>query len=398
MISINYTSSKKVIAPQLYSNLQYSGNEDFIVTLQPTVTVISGSGSAIFVNKDVVYDSYTGGISQNSYDIYLQSSLGVTPVTSYLNNTPLICSFNYTSSNSASLRWVSDGIFNISTTVGRMKKEVTASVSQTGGTSYQYNRIFTGSMASNIQIEVNTRINGLTPSATTYNIFSATDDTAKTYTRNASLWANGVNLTCIPAFNSANGGSVASNGVLVAPDILIDAYHNNMGLSTVYFVTNNNTTISASVINGMRIGQTDIWVMRLGTPITASISPAKVFDTNTFFTKISQNALYNRQVPLVNTNQFRTLRIASWLSPSSIVTPVTSSNYFPWYSAIIPGDSGTAVVSIVNSQSVAVGTWHTAGGFDPISYYIPQINQAITDMGSIYSLTTASLIGFPTYL
>ena len=136
-----------------------------------------------------------------------------------------------------------------------------------------------GDLANNILLATAEKVSGKTPSPATINLFSSVDDTAHIYTRNAGLWASGIDLSCVPAYSS--GGGASANGVLVAPDILIQAAHDHPS-GTFYFCSADNQVFSADVVGGQQIGSTDLWVSRLSAQMPASIKPAKVLPISAY--------------------------------------------------------------------------------------------------------------------
>jgi hypothetical protein len=248
-------------------------------------------------------------------------------------------------------------------------------------------------------------ISPLTASSETYTLFSAIDDTTKTYTRNENLWASAVDWSCIPACNSDNGA--AFNGVLVTPDIMIQANHAHAG-GTMYFVDENNNTYSSSIISGSLVPgyDTDIYVAKLSPPLPSNIRPAKVLSSGSYIgsrAHILRSKIHlSSSIPIAQTNQYRTLRIGTLTSigvPSAFASvwkwpyPTTE----PWHSTIVSGDSGSPYFLIINGEPVAVATWYISSGGRPISNYIPEINTIIAALGSTSSLSYADLSNFIQY-
>ena len=379
----------KIIAPQLITSPVSGGAaiEDFSFYASATSTVLSGNSTTTSTTNDVVYKTYSP--ASILYSCILHTPNGVT---SYTAVTPSIATVNA----SGTVSYVSNGTAYFNATYGNITKSVSCSISKTNNQASTVPYSFTaGSLAADLQSEVSSRISGLTPSATTYDIFSSMNNTTHVYTRNTSLFANNVDLTAIPA----NAGG---SGVLIAPDILLQANHYHTG--TVYFVDNSNNVYERTVVGGENISGTDIYIARLNSPLPAAITPAAIFDATALTSQITAAAYGDQSgfdIPVVFTNQFRTLRIGNvYTVPTSsyvsIVSPV-SSEFSSWYSSPISGDSGSPAMAIVNGKIVVLGVWYTASTVPNVSQYIPQINAAITALGSSYSVTTATTSGFPTY-
>jgi len=248
-------------------------------------------------------------------------------------------------------------------------------------------------------------ISGLTPSPENYNLYSSRDDASKIYERNTALWLSGVtNLSCIPVYCSSTGPSF--NGVLVAPDILIQANHAH-GSGTIYFVSDSNIVYSRSVLNGTQIGSTDLFITRLSSPLPNAIVPAKVLPVSAYSgspRNILMDSVFAQHVLSVYTNQFATLRVGEVdvLSVDFGVHKPADPSLAQWYSPLIGGDSGSPAFVVVDNELVATATWFksdqsTFSDGPPISDYISDINAAITALGSAYSLTVKDLSAYPTY-
>lgn len=246
---------------------------------------------------------------------------------------------------------------------------------------------------------ISNAVDGLTPGVGTLSLFSSADDGNHAYLRNSSLWSS-ANLTCIPVLSSSSGYKLG--GVLVTPDILIQANHGH-ATGIIYFVDASNVTHSRTVVGGANIAGTDIYVARLNSPLPAGIVPAKVFQANVFPDKITSDSMLNRYVPVMFSDQHRTLRVGELVGLNSYAVVVESETEFQqWYSPVVGGDSGSAVLASVNGETVALGVWYgsnlTTLAIAPnLSNYIAQINAAITSLGSATSLAEIDLSAYPDY-
>lgn len=300
--------------------------------------------------------------------------------------------------------YIKDGNAVFEITSGLQKRAVSCVMRSNASDKRAFNRFTPSSLAAEMKQEIDSRINGLTPTPTTYNIYSSANDTTNTYTRNPTLWAQGIDLTSFPAWGSTVGTLVL--GVLVAPDTMITCWHScNDG--TRIFVTNNNTSISRQVTNRKSIPGSDICVVKLDSDLPPEITPAKVFSKGTFEGTYSQfkttkAALTSANIPVAVNNQFRTLRLRTMKQINSYFMNVDYNTsplfaYGPWEYLAVGGDSGSPVYAFVNGQAVALGVWTDSSDFPPISEHVPEINTTMQEMGSPYTLTTIDLNGFPTY-
>ena len=406
-----------ITAPQLdTSTMGSSTMNDFSISSTSIQTVLSGTPSGTTTVQDVVYNYYNSGSVLNSCSVEFFEQGGFPAIISSVY--PSIATID----QNGNVTYVSNGTAQFNVTIGNRTKGVLCQILETTNQySTVYNSIVPTSTAGNIISQINGLISGLTPSTTTEDIYSATDDTDHIYTRNPDVFTGNVNLTSIPA-----AGLNGFSGILVAPDIMINAWHTNYyngypqnAIYTnpylsekIYFVDKNNNVYSSTIANEESIGGTDIAVLHLTTPMPPSITPADVFASTTFFHNISSAAITQEVIPAIVTNQSRTLGIRLLQSVKPIIGPDTyivqllaSQNgvappswpYANWYYGVVNGDSGSPAFTIVNGTLVALGNWTGGDNMPDLSYYTSQINSIMTALGSSYQLTTVNLSGFPSY-
>ncbi len=418
--TIHYSSAGAIKSPQLLTSLfQNVPIADFSLNVISSSTILSAPHlSGTQTDRDFSYNQYDSGRVLTSCVLEVGNLFGINTPTAFSSLNPSVATID----QKGVATYVSDGSANFRVKVGNITKNASCPFSITNNTVLTvFNSFAPSSLAQVITDEMNSRIQGLSPSATTENIYSSLDDVNHSYIRNTSVFTGSVDLTSIPVYSSSSHTSF--NGVLVAPDILIQANHAHSS-GTMYFVANDNTTISRTVVGGTRIGDTDIWVSRLNSPLPSSITPAKVlkngslgiFALGTYQSlvsegdKITSNAISKGTLPAVFSNQFRSLKIGSVNALYNLFTivyvpggdqthqlPTSSLRYLPWYSEPISGDSGSPGFMIVNGQLVALGTWYTSIALSDILANITAINAGISSLGSGYSLTQIDLSAYPTY-
>ncbi len=394
--TIHHSAVRNIFAPQLNTTSLISSqkNNDFVIGKDIVETVLNGLSTGTTSIKDIVYNYYASGNIESTCSVFVQDS-GATPIYTAVN--PSIGTINSVGSTT----YVSSGTAYFNARIGRRTKSVPCTFYRTNNvTSYAFNgTAVSTSTIKNMKDQIDTRILGKTPSATTYDIYSARNDSTHTYTRNVNMFAADVDLTCIPVLSGAINSS-QTMGILVAPDIMIQANHSHPS-GTMYFVKNDNTTVSRNIISGTRIGTTDIWVAKLDSDVPAGITPCKVFSSTAFTNSISPTALSYIQPPLIFTNQFRTLRIGNLIYntefPTMIYTFQKTGDYHDWYSIAVGGDSGSPLLALVNNQAVLLGLWYGNTSVPNVSSYITQINTAMASLGSVNSLSTVDLSGFQTF-
>src|ERR1017187_8107153 len=172
-----------------------------------------------------------------------------------------------------------------------------------------------------IQSILNTFLQVTNTPGPTFNIYSATDDTSHSYTRKLAptflgntIGGTGIDLTAIPVWDNWDSppptgsnpyGGARFNGILVTPDILLQAHHPWAGSSftpqTIYFVDSNSQTVARTVSSHDYVAGTDIEVVRLAKEVPSTVTPAWVFATGSLAHKMG--------IPVLWTDQYRDLYI-----------------------------------------------------------------------------------------
>jgi hypothetical protein len=261
----------------------------------------------------------------------------------------------------------------------------------------------------------------------TFTIFSATNDTAHVYARNPAatfvgnvLGGTGIDLTAIPVWCNWDSlpptggnpyGGARFNGVLVTPDILLQAHHPWAGSGyspqTIYFVDNSNRTVAMTVSGHQNVTGTDIEVVRLAAKVPPTITPALVFATGTLPHDITQNEMAHHGIPVVWTDQFRELYVGVAIAvdnktvlvyQAGKTTPL-NSYWAVGRGGVVSGDSGAPYMTIINGRLIALGTWLSGGsargGGPSFEGQVSAINAAIKDLGSTTTLQTVNVNVFP---
>lgn len=416
--TIRYSSARRIIAPQLATGINFNAYvaDVALSDLVATSTIISGSVSGTQTTNDVIYNTLIGAtVRQGCSSISAPGIDGrgnsFTSIYGSLN--PSVATTNPTTGD---ISYVSDGIAYISARFRNTTRAYPCTFTTTvGGTSLTFNNTAATSLARHVTDTINTKISGLTAGATRQQVFSSSDTVNKLWTRSTTIFASTTDLTSAAVYNSSSGNQLT--GVLVAPDIVIHASHAYPAVgTTMYFVSTTSTTISRTISASMSSGAYDIYVSRLSSPISSTtdgVTFAKVFQADAFGvqgtsqegTKLTKTLLSYQSVPVVFIPQGKNIYIGNLVGIEPLNMSVKgldsycpiSNAYNSWSSAIFGGDSGTPVYMIVNNTAVALGTWATHCQISNLSYYITNINAAMTTLGSAYQLTTVDLSGFPTY-
>lgn len=233
--------------------------------------------------------------------------------------------------------------------------------------------------------------NILTPYANPYN-----------WPRNNNCWAKSLDLTgyaaCVVPLGGVGGGTlITKKHVLLANHVPYSALP-----FLIFFINNNNVSITYNVVKTKRIGNTDILIGELDKEVDASLKIYSVLPAN--YTKyFNKDAKFS----LLYSDQERKALIGEYGNKETIdggnclvVNSPKDTNFASYYESVIGGDSGNIVTTIINNELVLIGGWYKqwyngSGLCTFLPDYINDINSAISDTG--FKLKEADLSGFATY-
>lgn len=223
--------------------------------------------------------------------------------------------------------------------------------------------------------------------------------------RNNNCWAKNLDLTgyaaCIVPLGGVGGGTlITRKHVLLANHV---PYSNSPFL--IFFVNNNNVSLVYNVIKTKRVGNTDILIGELDKEVDASLKvydvlPAnylKYFDAN----KTNFPILYSDQErkALIGENG---LINTTYGSINTLLNISKDTNRAQYFEALIGGDSGNIVSTIINNQIVLIGGWYMtlgtmAGLATNIPSYISEVNNTISTLSAGYKVNEVDLSAFKTF-
>jgi hypothetical protein len=223
--------------------------------------------------------------------------------------------------------------------------------------------------------------------------------------RNNNCWAKSINLTgyssCIVPLGGVGGGTlITKKHVLFANHV---PYSSTPFL--IFFVNNNNVTLTYNVVKTKRVGNTDILIGELDKEVDDSLKvysvlPAnytKYFDVN----KINFPILYSDQERKALIGEFGGIN-GSYGSNNTVINLSKDPNRAQYFEALIGGDSGNIVSTIINNEIVLIGGWYmtlgsSAGVGTSIPSYITEINNTISSLSVGYKVNEFDLSGFKTF-
>ena len=235
--------------------------------------------------------------------------------------------------------------------------------------------------------------NILTPYANPYN-----------WPRNNNCWAKSLDLTgycaCIVPLGGVGGGTlITKKHVLLANHV---PYSNSPFM--IFFINNNNVSLVYNVMKTKRVANTDILIGELDREVDPSLKVYNVLPANydKYFDKVNNfPILYSDQERKALIGEFGGIN-NSYGSTNTVINVPKDPNRAQYFEAVIGGDSGNIVSTIINNEVVLIGAWYmtlgsSAGVGTNIPNYINEINNTIASLTSGYKVNEADLSGFKMY-
>jgi hypothetical protein len=222
--------------------------------------------------------------------------------------------------------------------------------------------------------------------------------------RNNNCWAKSIDLTgyasCIVPLGGVGGGTlITKKHILLSNHVPYSA-----SPFMIFFVNNNNVSLVYNVVKTKRVGDTDILIGELDKEVDDSLKVCSVLPANyiKYFDKQSN-------FPLLYSDQERKALIGehglintTYGSTNTLLNNSTDSNRSQYFEAVIGGDSGNIVSTIINNELVLIGGWYItlgtmAGLATSIPSYLTEVNNTISSLSSGYKVNEVDLSQFKTY-
>jgi len=233
----------------------------------------------------------------------------------------------------------------------------------------------------------------LTPYANPYN-----------WPRNTNCWAKSLDLTgyaaCIVPLGGVGGGTlITKKHVLLSNHV---PYSQSPFM--IFFVNNNNVSLVYNVMKTKRVANTDILIGELDKEVDSSLKIYNVLPANylKYFDKqINFPLLYSDQERKALIGENGLINI-TYGSTNTLINMSKDPNRALYFEAVIGGDSGNIVSTIINNEVVLIGAWYMtfgamAGLGTNIPSYITEVNNTISSLSSGYKLNEVDLSGFKMY-
>jgi len=222
--------------------------------------------------------------------------------------------------------------------------------------------------------------------------------------RNNNCWAKSLDLTgycaCIVPLGGVGGGTlITKKHVLLANHV---PYAQSPFM--MFFVNNNNVSLVYNVMKTKRVANTDILIGELDKEVDASLKVYNVLPAN--YLKYFGGAI---NFPLLYSDQERKALIGenglintTYGSTNTLINISKDPNRAQYFEALIGGDSGNIVSTIINNEIVVIGAWYMtmgsmAGLATNIPSYINEVNNTISSLSSGYKVNEVDLSGFKMY-
>ena len=236
------------------------------------------------------------------------------------------------------------------------------------------------------------------------NLISSFTMTPIKWTRNINCWAKDLDLTgtsCgIWGLGGVGGGTlITKKHVLLANHVPYPSLP-----ATIYFVNKNNNSYEYKIIKTKRVADTDILIGELDKEVDTSLKIYKILPANYL-------KYFNKEInfPLLYSDQERKALIGengiintTYGSTNTLINIPKDSNRAQYFEALIVGDSGNLVSTIINNEVVLIGAWYMtlgsmAGLATNIPSYLTEVNSTITSLTSGYKVNEVDLSKFKQY-
>jgi hypothetical protein len=223
--------------------------------------------------------------------------------------------------------------------------------------------------------------------------------------RNNKCWAKDLDLSGTSVGVWGLGG-VGGGTLITKKHVLLSNHVPYPALPfTLYFIDNNSKCYDYKTIKTKRVANTDILIGELDREVDASLKiynilPANYllyFETN----KINFPILYSDQEKKALIGENGMINITHG-STNTLINIPKDNNRAQYFEALIGGDSGNIVSTIINNEVVLIGGWYMtlgamAGLATNIPSYINEVNNTIASLSNGYKINEVDLSGFKMY-
>lgn len=245
--------------------------------------------------------------------------------------------------------------------------------------------------------EVDSRISGVTASDSTKMLWSTRGNGTEGWARSGTVWAVGgatpLDFTGASPWNDYSHMSLGAT--LISPRHIVVADHAPVvNGSTIIFVDNANNIISRTVVNQIQVAiGLDIKVAVLDSDVPSSIAYYPIVDLSTF--KNYWKTVPNTPIVILDQEDKALIKNVSGVDSGQVnyLAP-SSSPRSDFDETLIVGDSGNPIFGVIGGRLVLLTSVYTATYSPLASYFVSQINNAMTTLGGGYQVSTLDLSCF----
>jgi len=243
--------------------------------------------------------------------------------------------------------------------------------------------------------DIDKAIEGLTANSSAKQIFSSKSPSATTpaFTRSTTCWAKNIDTSPQSIWNNNasgpipfNPGGYGGSGTLISPRHIVYANHFRFYNGTTFvFVDMNNNCYTRTLSDSAQVGSTDIQIGLLNSDIT-NVSFAKILDL-----EVANQTNANIRLPALFMDQDRNALVGEYYlngTNSACISPADSAQRTNFYEIPVGGDSGNPICLVYENKIILTFTFLGTTSGPSLSYYINDINTAMTTLGGGYTATT----------
>lgn len=225
--------------------------------------------------------------------------------------------------------------------------------------------------------------------------------------RNSNCWAKSINLSgycaCVLGIGGVGGGTLLTRKhVLLANHVPYPALP-----FTIFFVNNNNVTVTYNIVKTKKVGVTDILIGELDREADVNLPVFSVLPSN-YIKYFSDPAakfpvLFSDQERKALIGDYYGVREVTYCGNNAQINAPSSEERKKYYEPVRGGDSGNIVCTLINNEPVLIGGWfqylsEMAGVCTLLPAYINEVNEVIASFGdNSYKLKVADLSNFKQY-
>jgi hypothetical protein len=293
------------------------------------------------------------------------------------------------------LNKVSDGICRVKAKHPFLSRMVALDMTRINANVYRVLRNYVaGSVCRDINDNMAAMADG--KGAATKPLYSTQDHNGAVYVRNVDCWAASLNLTACSPWNST--GQQFRAGTAISPLHTLHAWHYQIGVgATIRFVAADNTLITRTVADAsvVSVGETDIQMALLDSPLPASITPSRFLPANAWDYFPSKDTwpiqllALDAQERALTRETFQSYKPLDWslYAMDSALWPDLSET-------IVSGDSGNPIFMVIADEAVLVSHWSTAIRGPLYHLALDSIQDAMDSLGGGQTLQTVDLSSF----